>query len=77
MQAIVSLKCFEKIVVDLMLEKTRILFEVGWVFNLFQSFFIFKFHAHPFFPVLEAARRRRALELSAVRKGRAKFISLA
>jgi hypothetical protein len=34
-----------------------------------------------FFPplpfVLEAARRKRALELSAIRKGRAKFISLA
>ena len=28
-------------------------------------------------PVLEAARRRRALELSAVRKGRAKLISVA
>ena len=72
MQAIVSLKSFEKIVVDLMLEKTRILFEVSG-----SKIIAFNFNfAHPLSPKLEAARRKRAMELSAVRKGRAKLFSL-
>ena len=37
----------------------------------------FNFNFTHLLPILEAARRKRAMELSAIRKGRAKLISLA
>jgi hypothetical protein len=47
-----------------------------------KSLLLIQFHSSLFFstlssPVLEAARRKRAMEISAVRKGRAKPFSLA
>ena len=58
-----------------MLEKTRILFEVSGSKSLGRhSFFNYLTFTHFFpLPILEAARRKRAMELSAVRKGRAKL----